>query len=60
VKLARLLRSGDLAACAVPTPEDEAARDLCRAREAAVKTQGKKTLKKGGGLLFSLDRPQLY
>jgi transposase len=33
LKLARLLRSGDLSAVRVPTPEEEAARDLVRARE---------------------------
>ena len=36
VTLARLLRSGDLTAVYVPHPEDEAMRDLTRAREAAV------------------------
>lgn len=35
VELARLLRSGDLTAVYVPTAEDEAMRDLCRARDAA-------------------------
>jgi transposase len=35
VDLARLLRSGDLTAVYVPTVEDEAIRDLCRARDAA-------------------------
>ena len=35
-KLARLLRSGDLTPVAVPTPEQEALRDLSRAREAAI------------------------
>jgi transposase len=35
VELARLLRSGDLTAVSVPTVEDEAIRDLCRARDAA-------------------------
>jgi transposase len=35
VALARLLRSGDLTAVYVPTVEDEAIRDLCRARDAA-------------------------
>lgn len=34
VELARLLRSGDLTAVYVPTVEDEAIRDLCRARDA--------------------------
>jgi transposase len=36
-KLARLLRSGDLTAVAVPTPEQEALRELSRARETAVR-----------------------
>jgi transposase len=35
VTLARLLRSGDLTAVYVPAVEDEAIRDLCRARDAA-------------------------
>ena len=35
VTLARLLRSGDLTAVYVPSVEDEAVRDLCRARDAA-------------------------
>jgi transposase len=35
VDLARLLRSGDLTSVYVPTVEDEAIRDLCRARDAA-------------------------
>lgn len=35
VQLARLLRSGDLRPVYVPRPEDEAIRDLCRAREDA-------------------------
>ena len=35
VDLARLLRSGDLTRVYVPTIEDEALRDLCRARDAA-------------------------
>ena len=35
VDLARLLRSGDLTCVYVPTVEDEALRDLCRARDAA-------------------------
>ena len=34
-QLARLMRSGDLAPVYVPAPEDEAIRDLSRAREAA-------------------------
>jgi transposase len=32
IKLARLMRSGDLPTVSVPTVEDEAMRDLCRAR----------------------------
>jgi transposase len=35
VELARLLRSGDLTRVYVPSVEDEAVRDLCRARDAA-------------------------
>src|SRR2546428_3953020 len=35
VQLARLLRSGDLDSVYVPSVEDEALRDLCRARDAA-------------------------
>ena len=35
VELARLLRSGDLTAVYVPSVEDEALRDVCRARDAA-------------------------
>lgn len=35
VTLARLLRSGDLTGVYVPSVEDEAIRDLCRARDAA-------------------------
>jgi len=37
VQLARLLRSGDLPSVYVPTVEDEAIRDLCRAREDTLK-----------------------
>src|SRR6266511_5703194 len=36
IKLARLMRSGDLTPVDVPTVEDEAMRDLCRAREDAI------------------------
>lgn len=39
LQLARLLRSDDLTAVWVPTPEHEALRDLCRAREAAKRDQ---------------------
>ncbi len=35
VELARLMRSGDLTTVYVPAVEDEAVRDLCRARDAA-------------------------
>jgi len=35
VELARLMRSGDLTVVYVPSVEDEAIRDLCRARDAA-------------------------
>src|SRR5206468_10516158 len=35
-RLARLHRAGELVAIAVPTPEQEAVRDLCRARSALV------------------------
>jgi transposase len=35
VEIARLLRSGDLTPVYVPSVEDEAVRDLCRARDAA-------------------------
>ena len=37
VQLARLLRSGDLTSVHVPRVEDESIRDLCRAREDAMK-----------------------
>jgi transposase len=36
VQLARLMRSGDLTPVYVPTVDDEASRDLCRAREDAI------------------------
>jgi len=39
LKLARLLRSGDLEAIYIPEPTDEAIRDLCRARTDAVDDQ---------------------
>jgi transposase len=38
VEIARLLRSGDLTGVYVPSVEDEAIRDLCRARDAALVT----------------------
>ena len=37
IKLARLMRSGDLTPVYVPTVDDEAIRDLCRAREDALR-----------------------
>jgi transposase len=37
MQLARLLRSGDLTPVYVPTVDDEASRDLCRAREDALR-----------------------
>jgi transposase len=37
MQLARLMRSGDLTPVYVPTVEDEAIRDLCRAREDAIR-----------------------
>jgi transposase len=37
LKLARLMRSGDLTPVSVPKVEDEAIRDLCRAREDAIR-----------------------
>ena len=37
IKLARLMRSGDLTPVYVPKVEDEAIRDLCRAREDAIR-----------------------
>jgi transposase len=37
IKLARLMRSGDLTPVYVPKVEDEAIRDLCRAREEAIR-----------------------
>jgi transposase len=37
VQLARLLRSGDLSPVYIPSGEDEAIRDLVRAREDALK-----------------------
>ena len=37
IKLARLMRSGDLTPVYVPAVEDDAIRDLCRAREDAIR-----------------------
>lgn len=54
MNLARLLRAGDLTPVFVPTEEDEAIRDLCRAREDTLKelTASKARLK---ALLLRLD-----
>ena len=56
-KLARFLRSGDLTSIRVPTPEEEALRDLIRAREDTkrVETNVKRRL---GALLRSLSGRQ--
>lgn len=51
VELARLLRSGDLTRVYVPTIEDEAIRDLCRARDAARLTLKNAKLRLKGFLL---------
>jgi transposase len=40
-RLARLHRAGELVAIAVPTPQQEAVRDLCRARAALVRERGR-------------------
>jgi transposase len=40
-RLARLHRSGELVAIAVPSPEQEAVRDLCRARAALVRDRSR-------------------
>jgi transposase len=37
VQIVRLLRSGDLSGVYIPEPEDEAIRDLCRAREESMR-----------------------
>ena len=54
MKLARLMRSGDLTSVYVPGVEDEAIRDLCRAREDAMRDlkRAKQRLK---ALLLRLD-----
>ena len=49
--LARLHRSGDLTAVYVPAPEDEAMRDLVRAREDAIAAQKKAKQQLGAFLL---------
>jgi len=56
VTLARLLRSGDLTPVYVPTVEDEAIRDLCRARDAARLTM-KVAKRRLAAFLLRLGRP---
>jgi len=56
VTLARLLRSGDLTPVYVPTVDDEAIRDLCRARDAARLTMKDAKLRLSAFLL-RLGRP---
>ncbi len=51
IELARLLRSGDLTRVYVPMVEDEAIRDLCRARDAARLTLKNAKLRLKGFLL---------
>jgi transposase len=51
VELARLLRSGDLTGVYVPSVDDEAIRDLCRARDAARLTLKNAKLRLQGFLL---------
>jgi len=51
VELARLLRSGDLTAVYVPSVEDEAVRDRCRARDAARVTMKDAKLRRKAFLL---------
>lgn len=51
MEIARLLRSGDLSPVYVPTVEDEAIRDLCRARDAARVTHKAAKLRLGSFLL---------
>lgn len=49
--LARSFRAGDLSGIYVPTPEDEAIRDLVRARDAAIKDQRRARARLKGVLL---------
>jgi len=49
--LARAFRAGDLTAIYVPTPEDEAIRDLVRARDAAIRDQRRARARLKGFLL---------
>jgi transposase len=54
-RLARLHRSGELVAIAVPTPEQEAVRDLCRARSALVRDR-RRARQRLGKFLLRHDR----
>jgi transposase len=56
-KLARCYRAGELTAVAVPSPEQEALRDLVRAREAATKDQLKARHRLGKFLLRHGRKP---
>ena len=56
-KLARCYRAGELTAVAVPSPEQEALRDLVRAREAAKKDQLKARHRLGKFLLRHGRKP---
>ena len=57
-KLARCYRAGELTAVAVPSPEQEALRDLVRAREAGKKDQLKARHRLGKFLLRHGRRPE--
>jgi len=57
-KLARCYRAGELTAVAVPSPEQEALRDLVRAREAAKKDQLKARHRLGKFLLRHGRKPE--
>jgi transposase len=57
-KLARCYRAGDLTAVAVPSPEQEALRDLVRAREAAKKDQLKARHRLSKFLLCHGQKPE--
>lgn len=50
-RLARLHRAGELVAIAIPNPEQEAVRDLCRARAALVADRGRARQRLGKFLL---------
>jgi transposase len=57
-KLARCYRAGELTAVAVPSPEQEALRDLVRAREAAKKDQLKARHRLSKFLLCHGQKPE--